>query len=137
MSSVAEQQAANPTPPRRGKVLALTVDSTTSAYPINTLDFGGYVQGERAGGSNFVFITLQASGGDIWFQFAPATATDLDHAAVIADGGTLAYANTYGWRLPQNEERTYRINRDMDRFLIVKTTTSTATLLIAASSEGF
>lgn len=136
MSSVAEHQAANALPPRRGAVLALAIDSTARPYALASLDLAGYTQGTSPN-QQHVFVTLQAITADVWFYFSSATASDLDHAAAISAGSALAYANTYGWRLPQNEERSFRLNRNLDRFLIVKTATGTATLLIAASSESF
>ncbi len=134
--SLAEEQAANTTPPRRGKVLALAIDSTARPYNFATLDLAGITQGDRTQ-QQYVFVTLQAITADVYFYFAPATANDLDNTASISAGSALAYANTYGWRLPQNEERSFRLDRNQDRFLVVKTASGSATLLIAASSESF
>jgi len=131
------QQEANVLPPRRGQCLALTVDTTARAYDISGLALGGHTPPGSNSGPSYVFVTMQAITQDVWLHFHSASATDLDNAAVITAGSALAYANTYGYRIPAGGERRFRLNRAVDKFLVVETSTSTATLLIAASSEGF
>ncbi len=137
MSGHAQHQAANIAPPRRGAVIALGVDTTARPYDISALALGGYTPHNANNRQEYVFLTLQADGGDVYFHFASATASDLDNAAAIAAGGAIAFANTYGAKIPVNTEQTLRIDRTQDKFLIIETASGTATLRFWASSEGF
>lgn len=132
----ATQQADNIRPPRRGEILALGVDVTARPYDLKALALDGYAPNESTGPAH-VYISLTAITADVYFYFAPATANDLDPTAAVAAGGTPAYANTHGWRLVANTEQRLRINRALDKFLVIRTAAATATLLIRASSEVF
>ena len=136
--TIVEEQAANNLPPRRGQVLALGIDATARPYSLTSLAFGRTDPPQESPKREHVFLTLQVAGNqDVYFYFASATASDLDDTAKVAAGSTLSFANTYAWRLPVGEERTFRLDRNVDKFLIVKCASGlTSTLLIAASSEA-
>lgn len=133
MGNRAEDQAFNVVPPRRGAVLALSVDTTARAYDLTGLSFGAAYNANDAVDS--IYLTLQAQSGDVFFYFGTATSSDMDNTAVIAAGGTLAFANTYCAWLPQNASVDLRIVKTQDKFLVVKTSTGTATLRFYASSQ--
>lgn len=139
--SVAQNQAANVAPPRRGAVLALGVDTTARAYDLQPLNLGGYTPNGANIRAEYAYLTLQAEGGDVYFYFANGAAAvdvdDVDPAAIIAAGGALAYANTYAARLVSDSSLDVRILRSQDKFLVVRATTGTPTLRFWASSEGF
>lgn len=134
--SAAEHQAANVVPPRRGKIIALAVDATARPYDLRALDLAGYIGGDKPD-SRHVYLDLQAVGGDVWLQFSPDTQNDLNPAAALAAGSPLAYDNTHGSRIPQNAERSVRIDRSVDKWLTVRTSSGAATLILSASSESF
>jgi hypothetical protein len=135
MSQMAEEQAANVLPPRRGEVLALAVDATARPYALSGLTLAGKVP-EGAGSRFELYVTVQAVTADVWLHFASATASDLDPAAALAAGSALAFANTYGWRVPSGTEQSFRLDRATDKFLVCRTSSGTATLLLRASSQS-
>ncbi len=136
MAYVVQEQHARTEAPRRGECIALTVDATTSAYPLGSLALSGFTPEGDAVRRNEVFVTLRAITADVWFYFSNGSSTALDNTAAVADGGTLAYADTYGWMIPAGQESRMLIDRSRDTHLVVKTSSGTATLLIRASSHA-
>ncbi len=124
---------ANVQPPRISQIWNITTDNTARPYDLNLIDFSG----ETSDGSNSlvvdVFLTLQALGDDIYFQFSPTTSAALDPAATIAAAGALTSTTAMGWRLPEDGEISVRINRAKDRWLILRSATAGALLLRASS----
>jgi hypothetical protein len=133
-STIAQEQAADTSPPRKGAVLALTIDSTARAYDLTALDLGGFAF--SVGRRNEVFLTLFADGGDVYYYFASDNTATVDDTAVVAAGGTLAYANGYAMKLPSGAAHSVRINRATDKYLQVKTSAGSATLRLFASSPA-
>lgn len=136
MGTAAEHAFANVTPPRRGECLALEVDATARPYDLRSLPLAGFAPKESKANER-VFVTLQALTADVWFYFASVDNDDLDPTADIAAGQPLAYADTYGDRLAIGSSIRLRIDRQQDKFLVVRTSSGTATLLLRASSESF
>ncbi len=126
---IAIEQTANVAPPRRGKVIALAVDATARPYDISALSLAGST-------SLSCIVALQAQTASVFYYFAPATANDLDPAAVISAGGAIAYANTFGVEIPAGATHEVRIDRTLDLFLVVRTSSATATLRLWAASEA-
>lgn len=134
MTHIAEHQAANILPPRRGAVLAIAVDTTARAYDITTIDLGDVY---KAAHGDEVYLTLQADGAKVYYHFKETTGgTGLDNTAAVAAGGTIAFADTYGAFVGDGERVQERITRNLDKFLVVKTASGTATLRIWASSHS-
>lgn len=135
---VAEHQAANVAPPRRGETFDLAVDATARSYDLRPLNLAGYIANDKLDPKH-VFLSLQAVDGDVWIQFSPEdpTVPELNPATVITAGDPLVSNNEQGYRIPQNAELQARINRAIDRFMIVRTTMGTATLSFYASSETY
>lgn len=132
-----EGQAANVRPPRRGACIALTVDSTARAYDLTGLTFGGGKPSEDGSGARNVFLTLQAETADVYFHLSSTNSADINQATVIAAGGTLAFANTSCAVLKYGTDGTpVRLDRGVDKYLVVKTSAGTATLRIWASSDS-
>lgn len=127
-------QFSNHVPPRRGAVQVITVDPTARPYDLSGLDMnGGKVTGVQ---QQYVFLSLQAVGGDVFFYFSPATASDLDDTAATAAGGAVGYANTHAWKLVSGTTMRVRIERQKDKFLILKAVAAgSAKLILAATSE--
>lgn len=135
-STVGEALAARVLPPRRGAVVALTVDTTVRPYALGSLALAGYTPEAAAHQREEVYLTLQADGAKVYYYFASATASDLANGTTIAAGGTLAYGNAYCAVIPDGTSAQVCIDRSQDKFLIIQTASGTATLRIYASSES-
>lgn len=131
--SESERLETNKLPARRGAVLALAVDVTPRPYDLTALNLSGVYKPKQA---DQVCLTLRAVTADIWYQFSDVTGATLDPAAVLAAGSALAYANTYGAVLPAGQEIRVHIRKDLDKWLIIRTSAATATLILYASSES-
>jgi hypothetical protein len=133
-------------PPRRGKVFALTVDSTARAYDLLAVDLAGFTPSNSQREQSHVVLYMQAETNDVYFYFAEGEAgavvtTDVDDisdTAAIAAGGALTPANTYAGVLKAgNGPLPVRIDRSVDRFLVVKAASTSGVLRFwPASSPG-
>ena len=130
---VSQAQATDILPPRRGKVIALTVDTTARAYDLTTINLGDIY---RPTATDKLYITLSANGGEIHYYFSDVTASDLSDTAAIAAGGTLAFATTYSGVVEDGARQYERIQRNVDKFIIVKSAAGTPILRIWASSPS-
>ncbi|HEY6921282.1 MAG TPA: hypothetical protein VI390_06740 [Methyloceanibacter sp.] len=128
----ATQQVDNVTPPRRGSIVALTVDSTARPYDITALAFGSTYRPGIKG--DYVYLTLTAETNAVYYQFNSATANDLDDTAKVSAGGTLAFATTHAALLPAGQTIRLRIQRDVDKWIIVKAASTSGVLRMHASS---
>lgn len=123
MATVAEELAAYTTPPRASLVWAVTLDTTFRAYNLIPLAMGGFTpeaDGKRRGE---VFVTIQAQTADVFFYFsATDTAASANSTtAQSAASADAAYgANTMTAYIPAGQERSYVLNRSLDKYLIVK-----------------
>lgn len=118
MSDRAALLAATVRPPRRGKVWALTLDTTDRAYDLSALDLP---QDFKSGANDDVFITMQAEDADAYYYFHSATASDLDETTADAAGAPqVTQNNAHCARLPADASIDLLINRVADRWLIVK-----------------
>lgn len=139
MASTAEQQAAAVLPPRRGAVWAVTVDSTARAYDLSALALGGAAAPEAAGTRpTHVFLCLQAETNDVYYYFDSATGTALSDTAVqAAASAAVTFANTYGAILEAGGAPTWvRIDRSLDKFLILKAASTSGVLRMWACSAS-
>lgn len=135
--SAAAHQASNVAPPRRGAVIALGIDATARAYDLQTLALGGFTPDAANASQVYVFLTLHAEGGDVYYHLSDTNNADVSDTAKVTAGNALAFANTYGGRIPQNGEVSIRINRKQDKYLVVKASSGAPILRFYASSEGF
>ncbi len=62
----AQQQYFECAPPRRGAVIALTVDSTVRAYDLLTLALGGYTPTQSQRDPAHVTLFMQAQTNDVF-----------------------------------------------------------------------
>lgn len=125
-------QSGRARPPRRGEVIALSVDSTARKYDLTTLDLDGMDPSD----SEWVHVALQADGDAIYYQFADATLTgapELDPAATISAGDPLGYDNAYGVMLANGSVHEVAIQRSIDTQLVVVTSSAAILRLFAAS----
>ncbi len=137
MATIAEHQVAASAPPRRGAVIALEVDSTARAYDISTLILGDTVAPD-VDRRQEVVLWMQAETNDVFFHFHSSSATDLDEAAKITAGSAMAFANTYGGLLEAgNAPVKIRINRQLDKYLVVIAASTAGILRFWAASEAF
>ena len=105
-------------PPRRGKVIAITLDNTAREYDLNNLELGGYAPTYHPGTSKKVCLRFEAIGAAVYLYFAPETnGVTLSAAALIAAGGALVPATTMPGIIPSGQYRDYEIDRSIDRFL--------------------
>lgn len=132
-------------PPRRGAVIALTVDSTSRAYDLLTLDIGGFTPKNAQKEQSWVTLWMQAETNDVFFYFASGEAgavvtTDVDDVsdtAAVAAGGAIAYADTYAAILEAGAPPIkVRIDRGVDRFLCVKAASTSGILRFWAGSPS-
>jgi hypothetical protein len=141
MASVAEEQIASLTPPRRGAVWAVSVDSTARAYDLSTsiLGAGATVAPEAAGKRRqYVVLYLQADTNDVYFYFDTATGTSLsDTAKQAASAASLAFSDTYCAVLKAGSPPIQiRIDRSIDKFIQVKAVSTAGVLRMWACSEA-
>ena len=105
-------------PPRRGKVIAMTLDVTAREYDLNAVEFGGLLQSTRAGQENHVCLRFEAIGTNLWLYFCDTSqAVDLDPAILIAAGGAVAFDVKAPGLVPSGQYRDYWIDRRFDRYL--------------------
>lgn len=137
MASIAEQQEAVCRPPRRGAVFALTVDSTARPYDLSTLALGASAAPSSSGSERAeVVLYMQAETNDVFFHFHSATASDLSDTAAVSAGGAVAFATTYGAVLEAGAPPIkLRIDRKLDRWLIVKAANTSGILRFWAASD--
>jgi hypothetical protein len=133
MSDLAESQAANVTPPRRGAVVAIIADATARSYDLTTLALGGLPW--KLNQADWIYLTLQADGGRIYFHFRPDAGADLNDATIGAAGTPIAFTNAACAMVPDGGAFALRIQRNTDRYLVMKTSTGVATLRLHASSD--
>lgn len=133
-------------PPRRGEVIALTVDSTARAYDLLSVALAGFTPSNSQREQSSVVLWMQAETANVYFYFASgeagAVATtdvdDIDNTAAVAAGAALAFANTYAGVIVAGAlPLAIRIDRSLDRFLVVKAASTSGVLRFwAASSAG-
>lgn len=128
-------QWANAVPPRKGAILALTLDATARAYSISGLKLGGFTPSPANAQSNYVYLQLQADGADCYVQFASDNTVTLNDATAIAAGDPLAFANAHCQKIPSGSTVGVRIDRKIDTHLHVKGS-GAGTLRINATSEA-
>ncbi len=136
MTDRAQTQAANVVPPRRGLVWAQAVDVTARPYNIALLPFGGKAIC-NANQVDHIYLTLQADGGDVYYYFDSATGSALLDTTTNAAGTPLTATTmsaAMAAKVPSGSSVDVRIERNLDSWICVKTSASTATLRVYASS---
>jgi hypothetical protein len=133
MTDRATSQADNVVPARRGKIIALTVDTTARSYDLTALALSKPFVSTQ---DDTVYITMVCDSADVYYAFHSATASDLSDTSAVAAGAALAYNNAYAARLVKDTTLDTRINRRVDKFLQVKTASGTAILRFWASSQN-
>ena len=136
MSNGAERQYANVLPARRGQCLVIETSSTATAYALANLELAGFAPKEGKE-NRHVYVTLTALEQACWYHFSPVTAADLSDTAEVAVGGSPAYANTMGACIPAGTSVRIRIDRQRDKFLVLKTASTGGQLALHASSDSF
>lgn len=121
--------------------MAITVDSTARSYDMSALDIGndGAPPDGPSDRSRFVNLWLQADTNDVFIHFRPdAGAADLDNTQAIAAGAALVYVNSHGAVIKAGNPPIYlRIQRNVDRFMVLKAASTGGFLRIwAASSDS-
>lgn len=132
-------------PPRRGEVIALTVDSTCRAYDLLSVALAGFAPQNAQREQSSVVLWMQAETANVYFYFASGEAgsvvttdvDDIDDTAKVAAGGSIAFANTYGAVIVAgNGPIPVRIDRGQDRFLVVKAASTSGVLRFWATSSA-
>ncbi|MBX3202328.1 MAG: hypothetical protein KF894_29640 [Labilithrix sp.] len=135
MGTAAEHAIANVTPPRRGEVLVLATDTTVRAYDLRFLPLAGFAPRESRTREH-VFVSLTAVEGDLHFYFAPTPSLDLDEDAELAAATALAYAPEHCDVLKEGASVRLRIDRQRDKYLVVKGSAA-GKIILRASSESY
>lgn len=120
MSTTVLEQYADSLPPRKGACIALTIDTTARAYSLASLAFGGHTPNGANDAPVCVNLQLHAETADVFIHFASNNTVTLDKTAAVAAGGTLAFANTYGQRIPAGSTVPVRIRRHVDTYIHVQ-----------------
>ncbi len=124
MASVAEEQIASLTPPRRGQVWAVTVDGTARAYDLSKIALGaGAIAPEKSGQKRqCVVLYLQAETADVYFYFDSLTGNSLaDGTKQAAAAADVLMADAHCAVLKfGNPPIQVRIDRTIDKFIQVK-----------------
>lgn len=127
------EQAMNVVPPRLGKVAAQAVDATSRVYDLTALALGGATW--RSGVKDFLYLTIQADGADIYYALDSVNTGTINDTAATAAGSPMAFGTTAPVVIKNGLSAEVRIARDVDRYLLLKTATGTATARIYASSQ--
>lgn len=131
MSEEATRQSDNIVPPRT-KVWVQLVDSTSRVYDLTAQNLGTTYDASH---TTYVFLTIQADGADIYYCFDNVNSRTLDETAATAAGGAPSFPTTACLKCPDGQERSYRIQRNLDLYLYLKTSTGTGRARIYASSQ--
>lgn len=136
-TSEAEQHDANIQAPRRGEIMAQAVDATARAIDMKLLSFNG--QPFNASQKEYVFVTLtnESATTTVYYYFSQTNdTTGMDPAAVVSAGGAPSLRTSDPWPLYPLQKEPVHLQRDLDKFLIVRTASGTATLRIGTSSHS-
>ncbi len=137
MASVAEEQGSGLLPPRKNAIWSVNVDSTARAYDISKLAIGGYTPEAAGKRSNQVVLYLHADTVDVFFYFHTATDSALsDTATQTAATADAAFAATYAAVVKAGTSEVFRIDRAIDKFLILKAASTAGILRMWAYSEA-
>lgn len=137
MHSLSETQGGELLPPRRGAVLAFDVDSTARPYNLSSLELGGETPEAGDDLRKDVVLWMQAETNDVYFYFHTATANDLSDTAKITAGGAAAFATTYGAIIEAGQPPIrVRINRSVDKWLVLKAASTAGVLRVWAASSS-
>jgi len=130
--SDANRQYFDRCPPRRGNILALTVDSTARAYDLTAVSLPDkYVSNE----CDYVWLALAADSVNVFFYFDSATGSSLSDTSAISAGSALAFNDAYAAILPAGQTYLFRIKRTTDKFLQVKAASTSGILRVWVSSS--
>ncbi len=135
MGTYGEEQCA---PPRKGAVWAVAVDSTARAYDISKCALGGFTPEASQKRRAEVYLYLQAETNDVYFYFHTETDnTLLDTDKQTATTADLAFGATHGAIIEAGgPPLKLRINRALDKFLILKAASTAGVLRMWAGSES-
>ena len=114
-------------PPRRGKCLAIAVDTTTRAYRIGGLNFGNAAPEAGQTKRATVWLTLQAQTANVFFYTAKAAALgdidDIDRTAAQAATSTETPtfpANAHAPFIAAGTMQDFEFDRTEDEYLVVQ-----------------
>lgn len=134
MGSLIEDHAAHVLPPRAGQTLVIATDSTARSYDISGLLMGDIAPGEKR--RHEVFVCVVAETQDAYINFSTVAKTVSDTAASAAGTSPPAYADGHSLRVPSGGIMPFRfrLDRQLDKFLNVKTAATGGLLRIWVSS---
>ncbi len=139
MSFKATAQSDNVVPGRIGSIWPQAVDATSRPYNISLLPFGGKAL-VNSNEIDHIYLTMTADGGDVYFAFGSVTGTVDDTAGnaagVALTATTMSVGTTFAQKIPNGTTVSLRIERRLDKWLMLKTSAGTATLRVNASSQG-
>lgn len=125
-------------PPRRGATWAVAVDSTARPYDISKCALGGYTPEAGNKKRAEVYLFLQAETNDVYFHFHTSGTNDLaDTSTQTATAADLSFAAAYGAILEAGAPPLkVRINRNIDRFIVLKAASTAGVLRMWAASDS-
>lgn len=131
----ATDQSDNILPPRQNQILPINVNTTALSYDLRNVSLqNSYLADQKR---QYVYLTVSNRGGaDVFLYFSNTNSTSLNEANGVALAANLAYNTSYGAKLAAGAERSWRIDKDVDRFICLKTNTSTAVVDVYVSSQS-
>lgn len=125
------------TPPRRGLIIRITLDTTARAYDLRSMLFGRSVAPDPAvPNGDKVMIRIRAITADVHYYFAEDNTVTLDSSAVIAAGGAMTLLGTFCDTIPAGAFEDVTINRDIDKYLHIKGSAAGTVVIRASSMVG-
>lgn len=122
--------------PRKGEVMAKTVDTTGRAIDLRLLAFNDIAYRIERGEWVFINLKNESTTTSIYFYAAPDATVTISATDVLAAATAASFPTTHPWVLGPSEERSYRLARAVDLFLHVITAAGTATLRLGTSSDS-
>jgi len=132
----ATNQDSNIQIPRRGEIMAKTVDATARAINLTLLAFNDIVWRLNRKEAVYVNLVNESTTTTIYLQASPTPDVDMDPAAILLATDPASFPLTHGYPLLPLAERSFRVQRDADQYLIVRTASSTAKLVLTTSSDN-
>jgi hypothetical protein len=136
MNTEAQHQDANIQPARRGQGVAVLVDATARSYDLTRLAWNANPW--NRGSQEFVYLDLQNNGAaDIYYYVTNDSGLpDLNEATIQNAGDALALVNAVPKVLRAGQDAPVRLQRDLDKFLVLKSAGSTLRIFPSSNSSA-
>lgn len=125
------------TPPRRGAIIRITLDTTARAYDLRSMVFGRSAAPDpTVPNGDKVMLRIRAITADVHYYLASDDTVTLDSAAVIAAGGAMTLLGTFCDTIPAGQFEDVTISRDTDKYLHIKGSAAGTVVIRPSSMVG-